>query len=230
MGKDADQISPTGRGTRLLSGLGLLVRDRGSLRFAAPYLRSLAIDRSPLDDGIPWLAYRAVAWLKRTLREDMTVFEYGSGGSTIFFAQRASQVVSVEHDQAWHDLTEQTLTKLGLRNVTYLLREPAPAPEGPFSSTDPDYEGLGFEAYVKSIDAYPDATFDLVAVDGRARPACVIRAISKVKPGGYILLDDSDRPYYREGVEAVAAHQRLDFRGAAPYKTEPSQTTIWKIA
>jgi SAM-dependent methyltransferase len=229
MGNDPDQISPKERRTRLLSGLGLLARDRGSLRFAAPYLRSLAVDRSPLDDGIPWLAYRAVAWLERTLREDMKVFEYGSGGSTIFLARRVSQVVSVEPDRAWRDLTERALTELRLRNVTYLLREPAPASPGAFSSTDPAYQGLGFEAYVKSIDAYPDATFDLVAVDGRARPACVIRSISKVKPDGYILLDDSDRPYYHEGVEALAAHRRLDFRGAAPYKTEPSQTTVWKI-
>jgi hypothetical protein len=229
MGNEPDQTSRTERATRLLSGLGLLARDRRSLRFAAPYLRSLAGDRSPLDDGIPWLTYRAVAWLRRTLGREMKVFEYGSGGSTIFFAGRVNAVVSVEHDPAWHTLTEQALEKLGLHNVTYLLREPCPASDGSFASTDPAYAGQSFETYVTSIDAYPDATFDLVSVDGRARPACVIRAIPKVKPGGYLLLDDSDRPYYREGIDLLAGQARLDFRGVAPYKTEPSQTSVWKI-
>ncbi len=214
---------------RLLSGLALLARDPRSLRFAVPYARSLVGERSPLDEGIPWLTYPAVDWLRRRVTPEMSVFEYGSGGSTIFFARRAHQVVSVEHDPGWQALTERALEELQLSNVSYLLREPAAGTDGSYASTDPAYEGLSFEAYVKSIDSHPDGTFDLVVVDGRARPACVIRAIPKVKPGGYLLLDDSDRPYYSEGVNALAGNPRLDFRGVAPYKTETGQTSIWKI-
>jgi len=214
---------------RLLSGLALLARDPRSLRFAVPYVRSLVGERSPLEEGIPWLTYPAVSWLRRHVTRKMSVFEYGSGGSTIFFARRAREVVSVEHDPAWQALTERALEELQLRNVSYLLREPSAGANGSYASTDPVYHGLSFEAYVKSIDLHHDGTFDLVVVDGRARPACVIRAIPKVKPGGYLLLDDSDRPHYSEGITALAGNSRLDFRGVAPYKTETGQTSIWRI-
>lgn len=230
MRNEPDQtFSRTERATRLRSGLALLARDPRSLRFTVPYVRSLAASRSPLEDGIPWLTYPAVAWLRRRLSPEMKVFEYGSGGSTIFFARRVREVVSVEHDSGWHALTGRALEELRLRNVDYLLRKPTADSDSSYASTDPVYRGLSFEAYVKSIDSHPDGTFDLVVVDGRARPACVLRAIPKVRPGGYLLLDDSDRPYYREGVDALAEHSRLDFRGVAPYKTEAGQTSIWKI-
>jgi predicted O-methyltransferase YrrM len=54
----------------------------------------------------------------------MRVFEYGSGGSTLFFGERAKVLVSVEHDREWYKVLKQHLEKRGLRNVEYLLAEP----------------------------------------------------------------------------------------------------------
>ena len=42
----------------------------------------------------------------------------------------------------------------------------------------------------------PDASLDLVVVDGRARVECARRAMPKVKPGGLLLLDDTSRERY----------------------------------
>src|SRR5262245_58674086 len=60
--------------------------------------------RSPVDpDGnpLPWLTHPAIEWLDSVIGPDDTVFEWGSGASTAWFAQRAKSVVSVEHDQTW---------------------------------------------------------------------------------------------------------------------------------
>lgn len=56
--------------------------------------------------------------------------------------------------------------------------------------------GFNFSAYVKAIEAYTDASFDLVIVDGRVRHSCITHAISKVKKVGLLLVDNADRNYY----------------------------------
>jgi hypothetical protein len=218
-----------GRLTRLLSGLASLRHDPASLRYALPLARSLLTDRTALEDGVPWLTFRATKWLQSYLQPEMRVFEYGSGGSTIFLSRRIQELVSVEHDPEWYSKTEQALKEVGVGNSTYLLREPQVGTGSSFGSTDPAYSGMHFEAYVKSIDAYPDAAFDLVSVDGRARTACAIHAVQKVKSGGYLLLDDADRPDYREAVEALSPYPRLDFRGSVPYSTTLGTTSVWRI-
>ena len=57
-----------------------------------------SLSHTPVEDGTPWVTYAAINFLSRSLTEQMRVFEWGVGGSTIFFAQRAAELVSVEHD------------------------------------------------------------------------------------------------------------------------------------
>jgi hypothetical protein len=220
--------SAPGRILTLASGIAALRHDPRSFRYALPLARTLVRGRSALDDGVPWMTFRAIAWLRSYLRPELHVFEYGSGGSTIFLASRVTELVSVEHDLDWYATTERKLADLGL-HCTYLLREPRSEADERFGSTDPAYRGMSFEPYVKAIDAYDDGTFDLVIVDGRARPACAIRAIPKVRPGGYLLLDDSDRPYYGAAIEALRHYARTDLPGAVPYSTTIGTTSIWRV-
>ena len=50
------------------------------------YLRDRAPERSsPLEIQLPWISYGAIDFLDGYLKPDMTVYEYGSGGSTLFF-------------------------------------------------------------------------------------------------------------------------------------------------
>ena len=169
---------------RLLTGVALLRRDAAGVRFFVPYLRSLGATRSALGDTQPWLTFRAIRWLDTNLEPTMRVFEYGSGGSTLFFANRVRDVVSVEHDPEWHARSSGAIAAHGIRNCTYLLRPPQRVPELRLISTDRAYAGMDFTDYVTAIDAYPDESFDLVSVDGRARTACVLAAIPKARPGG----------------------------------------------
>jgi predicted O-methyltransferase YrrM len=214
---------------RLATGIALLRRDPAGTRFVVPFLRSLSPKRSPLADATPWLTFRAIRWLASNIDPTMRVFEYGSGGSTLFFASRVRELVSVEHDAEWHARTSEALDAASVRNCTYLLRPPTPQVDVRFASSDAAYEGLDFADYVNAIGDYTDASFDLVVVDGRARPDCVRAALGKVKPGGLLLLDNSERPLYRAATEALAPHERLDFPGIAPYSTDVTQTTIWRI-
>jgi len=65
------------------------------------------------------------------------------------------------------------LAERELDNVDYRLRDPS-------------------EAHV--LEDYEDSHFDLVLVDGVERDRAMMTAIAKVKPGGYIYLDNTDSP------------------------------------
>ncbi|MGD0612699.1 MAG: hypothetical protein ABSB41_14420 [Anaerolineales bacterium] len=49
-----------------------------------------------------------------------------------------------------------------------------------YVSGSPDYQGYTFKKYVAQIDEFKPDYFDIVLVDGRARPSCIKHAVGKV--------------------------------------------------
>jgi len=120
---------------------------------------------------LPWIAYDAIDKLDRFLKPHHIVMEYGSGMSTIWFAQRVARVVSVESNAAWFEQVGHVLEARGLRNVERHMLA------GGDYATPPTAE----------------RQFDLILVDGERRGECVAQAISMINPGGIIYLDNSDK-------------------------------------
>jgi FkbM family methyltransferase len=146
----------------------------------------------------------------------------------LFFAKRVGELVTVEHDPHW---LERTAAKMQRRRGVLWhphLHEPAAAtasrrfpvtdPEA-YASTAPEFEGMSFQDYATAIEQYADNYFDVVLIDGRARPSCFRHAIAKVKFGGYIVLDNAEREQYawvEEAAEKLGFEKR-DFWGPGPY-------------
>jgi len=182
------------------------------------------------------MTFRAIRWLNAYLRPHMDLFEYGAGGSTMFFAKRVRAVVSIESDPSWHDLVARALRDAGISNCDLRLFPAEPLPSdgvagGPQGDPYVAQEAVGyrFEAYVRSIDEYPDRSFDLVSVDGYARPACILHAIPKVRPGGYLLLDNADWGIYSPIMARLAQFPRADFVGVGPFRPMGWQTSVWRL-
>lgn len=123
---------------------------------------------------LPWLGFRAINHLGKLIKPNWSVLEFGSGMSTIWFARRCGLLVSVETDRSWYDSVRTILSQKNFHNVDYRLSE---------------------KSEHEAVSDYQDATFDLVLVDGYERDRVMKTAISKVKHGGYIYLDNSDVPY-----------------------------------
>jgi tRNA A58 N-methylase Trm61 len=184
-----------------------------------------------LADETPWLTYRAIAWLEARLRPEMTVYEWGSGGSTLFFARRVAHVISVEHDATWHGQVRAALDGNRIANAVLRLIVPEDLPleelatqrlPAEYLSGVPAMAGKSFEQYVRSIDVHDDMSFDLVLIDGRARMSCLRHCLTKVKPGGAVVLDNADYPRYQEALaqmrrELLAAWDEVNLEGAGPY-------------
>lgn len=215
-----------------------LLGNPAEIRFAAKWFYSLLPGHNPLVDQQPWINYRASEWLKAYLKPHMRVFEYGSGGSTLFMSKRVAHVVSVEHDESFYHFMVEQLRRNGIANCTPLLSLPEPlelAKTLPYScesftSEWPTHKTMSFEAYVKAIDTYPDRSFDLVTVDGRARPSCVLRALPKIKDGGWLLVDNMERPRYGIIRTVLEQYECLNFRGVVPSEPQLHQTSVWKIS
>jgi len=142
-------------------------------------------DKTPLDLELPWFSYAAIDFLEGFLQPHMTVCEYGSGGSTLFFAHRTKSVFSIEDNPKWFELVSKRLKEKGIANAALKL--------APFDFKNP----VGFEnsEYLKAI---PDTEFDVIVVDGseewtQVRPACFNHVEKRIKAGGIIIVDDSWR-------------------------------------
>ncbi len=139
--------------------------------------KTLATSYACLHPKAPWLTRHAVRALDARIEPSMEGFEWGAGRSTIWIARRLARLVSIEHSPEWHARVARMLERSGATNVALRLTLP-----------DPD-------AYVAPITETPDATLDIVLVDGISvlRDRCVLAAIPKLKPGGMLVLDDAQR-------------------------------------
>lgn len=151
----------------------------------------------------PFIPYKAFDWLENWITPDMRVFEYGSGMSTLWFAQNASEVVAVENHLEWFDTIRGKLDKHGIENYTYL------------------YETDG-EKYSKCIYDYQEP-FDLVFIDGRFRKECMEECFPKAKYA--ILFDNSDAHHYQDAYDVMKTFtggSLIDFfsYGLNPYTGE----------
>lgn len=180
-----------------------------------------------LDLQQPWITFLAMKWLEDRIHPRFSVLEYGSGGSTLFFASRCRHVVTVEHDPSWAAAMRSAIDSFGyrvdLRLVPPELNQSIPTIP---SQRFPD-PGADFSAYVSVASEFPDDSFDVISIDGRARCACIAACRSKLKPGGMLMLDNSERADYSIAADLLDGWTRHDFFGIGLVNIEPWCTTIW---
>lgn len=187
----------------------LVALRRGGMLVEDGWFRSFDEGR-PVDadgDPLPWLTYGAIEFLASRLRPDLSVFEYGCGWGTLWWASRVARVTACEHDPAWH----HEMSRRVPANVC-LLHEPLHGNEG---------------AYARVASRQPGA-FDIVVIDGRDRVRCAHHSVAALKPSGVFVWDNTDRPRYAPGLAELAERgfRRIDFVGLVPGSTAKAQTSI----
>lgn len=141
-----------------------------TLSGAFGHWRSLRERACVARDGgpLPWYTYPAIEYLEQLDLSDKSVFEYGSGNSTRYWASRCRTLVSVEDHPEWYARVRPQLPP----HVDYLLVQ-------------------GPEQYAGAIRRYPNR-FDVIIIDGNYRLECARVALDALAPGGFIILDNSD--------------------------------------
>lgn len=175
----------------------------------------------PIASGLPWFTFGAIDFLAAWLKPSHAAFEYGSGGSTLFFAARAASVDSVEHNERWRLRVQGELLKRGHANARIHFHA---------AGREPPLDDSG---YCRALDR----PFDVVAVDGwalgkcnaddrravQSRAACFARAEQFARPGSIVVLDDA---WFLPDLKH-RARERLSFRGLGPWRLGASATDVF---
>jgi Methyltransferase domain len=202
--------------------------------------KSISSGRSALGDNEPWITFAARDFLLENLQNTSRVFEWGSGGSTLFILHRAAEVHTVEHDKGWFNNVQNLVRTEGFQNwrgqlVTPMLVDETclnldPAVWRNYQSGCQTLSNFSFKEYATCIDQHEDGYFDIIIVDGRARPSCLFHAWKKLKPNGLLFLDNAEVDYYKPICDLLSEHcvEQYSFGGAGPYISSFWLTCAWR--
>ncbi len=186
-----------------------LILNKESFLYKTGWMESIKQSTSCSQNGkaIPWMNHSIIIFLEERLNKNMTLFEFGSGYSTIFYSKLVNKVVSLEHNKNWL----KYLTNIIDDNVTLI-----------FQKDDIDGE------YCRASH-YNDNKYNLIIIDGRDRVNCIKKAVESLTNDGVILLDDSHREKYKEGVDYLIdlGYSKIDFEGLKQIGSNLSRTTVF---
>jgi hypothetical protein len=144
----------------------------------------------------------------------------------------------MEHDEEWYSALRAHLAEKNIKNCTVHCKPPTKAPNeagkdpaepNSYLSGSDQYREHSFREYVTKIEDYPDRTFDVIVVDGRARPSCFKHAVSKVRNDGLLIFDNTNRDRYQPAMALAPGH--FEFRrcpGPTPFLKRFTETSLWK--
>lgn len=143
----------------------------------------------------PWWGRTIIDFLKARLNKQFSVFEWGAGNSTFFWAQNVKEVISIEHSREWYEKMIHMIPA----NVKLKFCEL-------------EYGGEYCRAILKE-----NRKFDIILIDGRDRVRCVSYAIERLKEDGIIIWDDTQRDYYEQGFQLLKekGFKRIEFKSVA---------------
>lgn len=168
----------------------------------------VCVDRD--NNPIPWYTYPAIEYISQFDYTDKSIFEFGCGYSSLFWAKRAKKVISIEDNLKWFEKWQKEFDE---PNLDIRWRD-----EGEI------YENAIFEENQK---------YDVIVIDGKRRFQCAQVAIQKLADGGMIILDDSDRvntsEEYKKAITELKTANLLqvDFYGFCPMNVYTKTTTVF---
>jgi len=160
----------------------------------------------PIDEGnkpISLIDLFFSDFIKDRLSNGLVVFEFGTGNSTLFFAERVTRVVAVEHNKEWYEKIKKQIPN----NVIL--------------------SHISLKEYPNSVRHFKN--LDIIIVDGEKRIDCIYNSVDALSSSGVLILDDSERKEYKKGIDHLinAGFKALNFWGIAPGTFFNKCTTIF---
>jgi len=162
-------------------------------------------------DPLPWFSYPAIFFLQQLDLGNDDVLEFGGGQSTLWWADYAKSVFTVEHDPEWFSYLRKEVQR---SNVTLNLAE--------------------------DLDAHArlplGRQFSVVLIDGGDRLKCAGTALDVVHGDDpLVILDNSEGHWTADGSASypildlfdAAGWLRVDISGYAPGTIRPTCTSFF---
>lgn len=171
------------------------------------------------------------ALLKAELDGVKSYLEYGSGGSTVLAAKLGvARIFSVECDYDWAENMRAALAREVPEHGHVLLHYSYVGKTGEWARPVSDRAWRHYHRYPTAIWQHPDFEHpELVLIDGRFRPACLLACcLSATRPLRVLFDDYTVRPAYH-AVEAVVPLTRTVGR-MAQFDIDPARIDRARIA
>ena len=120
----------------------------------------------------PTISFRATRKIEKILSPSSSCVEFGSGMSTIWLTKRCEFLLSRENNPFWYEKINKYLEKYSPTNIQYELCD---------------------EKSFSLLSNFEDEFFDFALVDGWDRAGCIASVLPKLKIGGWLYLDNSDK-------------------------------------
>ncbi len=157
---------------------------------------------------LPWYNYPLITFLQSYIKPSMNIFEFGTGCSTIFYAQKLCNVFGVECNAEWITKVQELATKHNLHEriaVEFCAKSHEMA------------------RYINNVEA--SIKFDAIVVDSYNRIECLIEA--KKRGAKIIILDNSERPNLEPAHEVMQGFDVLKFKGVGPNRNVESESLVF---
>jgi len=151
---------------------------------------------------IPWFTYPALEFVTQFNLKDCSVFEWGSGNSSLYFSNKCLSVISVEHDTNWFN--KQMANKNA--NQTIILSD---------------------EQEYPSIINRNNQCYDIIVIDGILRDECTLNSEKHLNENGVIILDNSERHSEACMLLREKGLTQIDFHGLGPINEYAWTTSIF---
>jgi hypothetical protein len=195
----------------------MLLRPRDGAR----WIKSYRAKQTPIEMGLPWISWGCIDFLTSRIGPTWNVFEWGGGGSTIFFLRHGCRVTTAETHEGWKSKIEEAAVACNGRErlqIRYFDVAPGAPGRTPFLETVRD-----------------GGPWDIVLVDGvEYDDFHRVHCIEKVKNDpnllsdrGFLMLDDAWRPIYRDVPQLLTGWTRRSYKTLGPARMGVTQTDVY---
>jgi hypothetical protein len=172
---------------------------------------------------LPWLTYPLIQFLEPKLNNQLDIFEYGSGNSTLWFAKRVASITSVEYHREWYDKIRGNLPK----NANLQLVQVKDAGYGEMAFR----KLVGSDAEMSYVNAIQNnnSLYDLIVIDGLFRPNCIESSKLYLKKRGVFLIDNTEYKEMQPFLQLLTneGFKHVDFWGMCPINPMLSCTSLY---
>jgi hypothetical protein len=162
-------------------------------------------DRQPL----PWYTYPAIDFLKFRDYQNKKILEFGGGQSTLWWAGKAGQVVTLEGDPNWfREIKNKMPSNVDLYFVSMETKD------------------ININQVREVLESLPHSSYDVIVIDGLYRVHLIKTALEYLDPDGIIVCDNAESYDFNSGFEGSGL-RRIDFFGNCPGVILPHATSIY---
>jgi 16S rRNA G966 N2-methylase RsmD len=154
------------------------------------------------NEPIPWFTYPSIQYLDQLDLSEKTIFEWGSGNSSLYFSRLCKNIISVENNFEWFNHVNNN--KKNNQEVFYTKNK---------------------DEYISHIHKFQK--FDIIVIDGDYRHDCSLESIKCLKDNGLIIFDNSN--WYVESCDFLRNNNliQVDMHGMGPINDYGWTTTLF---